>query len=237
MYMVTHKNVNYIPKGRIPIFVGFGFNKGNYIRDNLGDNISFKNKNYCELTALYWIWKNVKDAEYISIEHYRRFFMNSFLLKPISKKRVTEFLNNYDGIVTRKYKFHVSIKKYYSDKHYSADLSVVEEAIKIMYPEYLEDYKIVMDGHETSMCNMLVLPKSKFNEYCKWLFDILFYVEKNIDISDRDDYQKRVFGFLSERLQNVWMKSNNIKVKYLPIYYLDNSLLISKLKSFKHLVK
>ena len=43
-----------------------------YIQDNSGDNISVKNKMYCELTAQYWAWKNL-DADYYGFFHYRRY--------------------------------------------------------------------------------------------------------------------------------------------------------------------
>ena len=46
-----------------------------YIQDNTGDNISTKNPYYCELTGLYWAWKNL-DADYIGLVHYRRYFTN-----------------------------------------------------------------------------------------------------------------------------------------------------------------
>ena len=82
MYMVTHKPVDFIPEGRTPIFVGNGDNIRDYLRDNTGDNISEKNPYYCELTAMYWIWKNDSSSKYISIEHYRRFFMDPNALVP-----------------------------------------------------------------------------------------------------------------------------------------------------------
>jgi len=59
----------------IPIKVGFPNEPafGNMIRDNTGNNISYKNVQYCELTTQYWAWKNVK-ADYYGFCHYRRFF-------------------------------------------------------------------------------------------------------------------------------------------------------------------
>ena len=62
-----------------PLYVGKAEEKipDNALRDNTGDNISALNNNYCELTALYWLWKNYKqdDDEIIGFCHYRRYFI------------------------------------------------------------------------------------------------------------------------------------------------------------------
>lgn len=47
----------------------------NMIGDNTGDNISYKNLSYCELTAQYWAWKNydkISNPSHIGFMHYRR---------------------------------------------------------------------------------------------------------------------------------------------------------------------
>ncbi|MBQ3973839.1 MAG: DUF4422 domain-containing protein, partial [Lachnospiraceae bacterium] len=55
----------------LPVQVGAaGKEDLGYVRDDSGDNISGKNVNYCELTGLYWAWKNL-EADYIGLAHYR----------------------------------------------------------------------------------------------------------------------------------------------------------------------
>ena len=63
VYVITHKPFDYaqkLSKGYVPMMVGANFNDNprNYLTDNTMDNISDKNPQYCELTGLYWIWKN-----------------------------------------------------------------------------------------------------------------------------------------------------------------------------------
>ena len=73
--VATHKKYR-MPEDNIylPIQVGaegkqsFGFQ-----RDDAGENISSANPRMCELTAVYWAWKNL-NADYIGLVHYRRHF-------------------------------------------------------------------------------------------------------------------------------------------------------------------
>lgn len=236
MYMVTHKSVSFIPEGRTPIFVGNGDNTGRYVSDNTGDHISYKNKNYCELTAFYWIWKNDHSSDYVSIEHYRRFFMNPVSLFPriCQKKRLKGYLEKYNVVTSRYYRFGISIGEYYRQRHFAEDMDVVEDAVRNLYPEYLEDLHSVMNGFQCPMFNMNAMPKELFDTYCQWLFDILFYIEEHVDMSERTDYQKRIFGFLAERMLNVWIMHNHYQAKRLPVYYVGGSVIKSWIVSLKH---
>ena len=63
---------------------------------------------------------------------------------------------------------------------------------------------------------MFIAKKEIFDEYYKWLFDILFELEKRTDVSNYDDYSKRIIGFFAERMMTVWVLKNNLKVKELP---------------------
>lgn len=235
MYMVTHKTVDFVPDDRTPIFVGKGNNENRYLSDNTGDNISDKNANYCELTAMYWIWKNDNESKYVSIEHYRRFFMRKWNVFPMicSKENMLDVLKTHDVITSAFSLYGITNGEYYRQRHYETDLNIVREAIASLYPDYSDSFEAVMADDKLPMFNMFALSKNLFNSYCEWLFTILFYVEKKINLKGRTDYQKRVYGFLSERLMEVWIKRNALKAYRTPVYRYDENKVIAFLRSEK----
>ena len=217
IFIATHKIfINRTNNPYIPLYVGKS-NKEDleYLGDDTGDNISSKNANYCELTGLYWIWKNV-EVEYVGLCHYRRYFVNSlgFSLKEAT---VLELLKAYDIILPNKYKGTNSIICEYEKAHYIKDLEMSRDIINNRYPDYLNDFDIVMARDYGYYYNMFISNKELANQYCEWLFSILFELGDIIDISNYDSYQQRVFGFLSERLMNVWIEHKNLKIKEFPV--------------------
>lgn len=210
----------------IPLQVGCENNESlGYIGDNKGDNISCKNKNYCELTGLYWIWKNIK-ADYVGLTHYRRYFTSKSNAEIKRAKTVTEKLSliynreeietamqNYDIIAPSTHLILKNVYTKYKEQHHIKDLDKCREIIEKKYPEYLEAFDKLKKQKKYYICNMFIMKKELLNNYCEWLFSILFELEKNLDISEYSNTQKRVYGFLSERLFNVWLNYNdNLKV-------------------------
>ena len=57
---------------------------------------------------------------------------------------------------------------------------------------------------------MFVMRRDYFKDYMEWLFSVLFELEKRIDITDWDTYNSRVYGFVAERLLDVWLEHNGI---------------------------
>lgn len=194
--VATHKKY-WMPDDNVymPIHVGReGKASLGYIGDNTGDNISTKNPNYCELTALYWAWKNLK-CDYIGLCHYRRYFGNIGSIKNIltnnmfsqkikyiyTKKDYESLLNKYDIILPRKlYFYKIDIYKQYKDGHNINDLNMCYEIICEQFPEYKEAFLITMHKNSLYAYNMLVTKKFLFDEYMKWLFNILFTLEKKL---------------------------------------------------------
>ena len=240
--VATHKKY-WMPKDEIylPIHVG---KKGKvdlgYVGDDTGDNISIKNPNYCELTGLYWAWKNL-DCEYIGLCHYRRYFAHKLKSSKLKDKRQAiltkvdyeQLLQKYDVILPKKRNYYIeTVRSQYEHAHNKRDLDEVENIIKEKYPDYIKVFEKVMNSRKLYIYNMFVMKKSLFDEYCAWLFDILFTLESRIDISDYDKYNARVFGFLSERLFNVWLEKKSLKVKIINVVFLEKINWIKKGKEF-----
>ncbi|MBP1564496.1 MAG: DUF4422 domain-containing protein [Oscillospiraceae bacterium] len=241
IYVVTHKKYN-IPEmeGYVPIQVGaaLGSDLG-YLKDSDGDNISSKNKNYCELTALYYVWKNRLDDDIVGLVHYRRYFYSKKTLNLkkdiLTYKQIRNILKEYDVIVPYKMRrAGKTVKDDYSIHHNIHDYDECRNIISEQCPEFLQSFDNVSSSKELYQYNMMVCSKELFNNYCEWLFNILFELENRVDISDYDAYNQRIYGFLSERLLNVWIEHKNLKVKKLEVYNIESdkiSLLKSNIKN------
>lgn len=212
-----------------------------YIGDNTGDNISAKNANYCELTGLYWAWKNLK-CDYIGLCHYRRYFASKNLhINNLKKKKAVilhrqdyeKLLQEYDVILPVKRNYYIeTVRSQYEHAHNKRDLDETEKIIAEFYPEYSQAFTKVMGRTRLHILNMFVMKKQLFDEYCSWLFSILFVLEKRIDISSYNQYEARVYGFISERLLNVWREKQQLKIKEMPVVFLEKQNWIKKIEQF-----
>ena len=234
IYVITHKIFadETLDKDIYAILhVGLNSNcKSSYLRDDCGDNISYKKANYCEVTGLYCIWKNVEDPSetLTGINHYRRYFSTMpnyirytyFKGDPIilSQNKIEKALRKYDIIMPKKLKAFRKVKDIYAFEHCGEDISLLRKAIESVAPEFLGDYDRFMNSNSYWYANMMICKKIYFDEYCKWLFSVLDVLEPDIRLEKYPDaYQRRVFGFLAERLLNVWVIHKRLSVKEYPI--------------------
>lgn len=239
--IATHKKYR-MPKEKIylPLHVGSkGKEPIGYERDDSGINISEKNSSFCELTGLYWAWKNL-NCEYIGMVHYRRYFTAKSYIKLLKcKNSVRERLNcvldeteivelekKYDIIVPKKRKYIIeTLYSHYAHSHYSDHLDLTRTVIAQKCQEYLPAFDKVMSSRSAYMFNMFIMKKELLNEYCEWLFDILFEVEKHIDAEKLSPYQGRLYGRISELIFNAWLlrqvEVNDYKVKEVRLLYME----------------
>lgn len=213
IFIMTHKKIDPPKKaGYIPMLVGSVFHEEDfgYLRDDTGDNISGKNKNYSELTGLYWLWKNEGECDALGLCHYRRFFAgrDGGILEISEAEKL---LSKNDIIVPRHAKSPVSLRQQYIEKHHKEDLEALNYAIKKEKPEYARAYDAVMEGDIMYPCNMFIAKRDVFSDYCEFLFPVLFETERRLDISSYDEYAARVYGFLSERLLLTFIQKEGLK--------------------------
>lgn len=240
--VATHKEY-WMPDDKVylPIQLGRAINPElPYIGDNTGDNISTKQPYYSELTAIYWAWKNLK-ADYIGINHYRRYFSNErfHYFGEADKSKLFTYddfakaLQEAPVLLPKERNYYISSRyDQYRNAHNINDLEICRDVIGQLCPEYLGSFDNTMSKTHGHILNMFVMKYDIFCSYCEWLFYILFEVEKRIDITEYDIYQKRVCGYLAERFLDVWMMKN--KITYIEGNYvvLDRINWIKKIMRF-----
>ena len=238
IFVVSHKNVpilSGLPEGYAPLFVGPSRTKlaeqlpGSFT-DDTGDSISELNPFFCELTAMYWAWKNIH-ADVKGIVHYRRFFTEEnraggaeAFTSPIPNESVKQILESYDCIVPTPRPLLQRVGDDYARHHEAADMGLLKEAIAKQCPEYLPQFDYCMRSRYIFPYNMLIAREEVYDSYCAWLFPLLFNVYENTDLISRDVYERRAIGFLSERLLGVWLPLSAYRWKELPVAIPEMSL-------------
>lgn len=241
--VATHKVYKMpLEKIYIPLLVGSA-TKGDmdaslerYSRDDAGENISTKNANYCELTGLYWAWKNLR-ADYVGIAHYRRHFAKyAFGTKwnrIVDEKCLNKLLHKYDVVLPKKRNYYIETTyTQYIHAHNKQDLDETERILQEYYPEYMEAYENCMGSTKGHKFNMLIMRKEILDKYCEWLFDVLFRLEERLDISEYSLKDQRVFGYVSERLLDVWLTTNKIPYVELPVVHMEKQYWARKILNF-----
>ncbi len=221
----------------IPIQVGSeGKEKLGYVCDNSGDNISIKNSSYCELTGLYWAWKNL-DADYVGLVHYRRYFAIKRFGKKfdrvLSLKDADKLLDSCDVILPKKRRYFIeTLYSHYNHTMYVEPLDKTRKIISSKYPDYLNYFDELYKRRSAHMFNMFIMKKDILNDYCEWLFDILETLENSIDSTQYDSFHSRFYGRISELLLDVYIRKNNIKYKEVKFIYMEKINYLKKISSF-----
>ncbi len=220
IYVFTHKTFEEPTDPMyMPIHVGRAAYAGedarllSYLGDDTGDNISAENCYYSELTGMYWAWKN-STAEIIGTAHYRRYLLDPTRKDAIyTKEGILRDLEHYDVITTKELELNEPYIEGFASHHKISYFDETRRVIADLYPEYLEEFCQLSEEYRTYFGNMLICRRELFDDYCKWLFAILFELQSRIEIVEEDSYHRRIFGFISEFLQFVYIKHHGFLVR------------------------
>lgn len=250
IYVITHKTFDetIVPGDEYRILhVGLNDScRDNYLRDDTGENISFKNPNYCELTGLYWIWKNGEEGpdDLTGLVHYRRFFTKQKELTRFNRRPAVLMLQDVKDcfetkhtiILPKAVRTQYTLETAYAINHDIRDLRIVREIIREDCPDYLDSFDNVMHGRVFCGYNMFICKKRDLDSYCRWLFPLLKKLELSVGEMNREAYQARIYGFISERLLQVWVLQNRYHVIYFPVFNTEKkpeTVLVRSLKDLK----
>ena len=223
----------------LPLHVGKkGKDNLGYVGDDIGENISEKNPYYCELTGIYWAWRNLK-ADYIGLVHYRRQFKgknkqeNSLFDTVLSDVEIKELLKETGIILPKKRNYYIeNLYDHYKHTMYIEPLDVTGEIIKEFYPEYYQTFLKLHKRTSAHMFNMFIMKKEYFDKYCEWLFDVLGKLEIRMQGKEYDSFHARFYGRVSELLLDIWVETNNMKYKEVSVMSMEKVNWIKKGGSF-----
>lgn len=174
-------------------------------RDDNGEHISEKNRNYCELTALYWMWKNkVKPGSqedgrsvYYGLFHYRRMLD----INDTDIQRLIE--NNIDVVLPFPTIHEPDIYEHHTRYVREADWDAMRQALKELQPEYAKVFPSILSQPYFYNYNMLVAKASVLDQYCEWLFPILERTE-DLTTPKGNERSDRYIGYLGENLLTLY---------------------------------
>jgi hypothetical protein len=226
----------------LPLHVGrAGMADIGYVGDDTGESISEKNANYCELTGLYWAWKNLR-AEAVGLAHYRRHFtLDGVAARGLKGKwdcvltseQAYALLQKSEIVLPGKRKHYIENNyDHYVHAHKREAIEAAAICVKGMSPAYSDAWDRVMERTWAHLFNMFIMRYDRFNEYCEWLFGILGCIEGMIDTSLYTGREARVFGFVSERLLDVWIEANRLPYTEASVMYMESQNWAVKIGAF-----
>lgn len=184
--------------------------------DDTGDNISQKNPQYCEMTAHYWIWKNVHDTEYVGVCHYRRFFGID-----LSGNNIKEVMADTDVLMVEP-SWHIdSVYSYFAKFMGAENMTILSMVMKKRFPEYFKTLEKICDGIKFHPFNMLLCRKDLFDDYCQWIFTILEECEKHIKLVSYTN-ARRALAYMAELLTGVYFIHRQLRIKSVPYYKIED---------------
>ena len=235
VYVATHKVYDIPSDGCYqPIMVGSALRESipaSYLRDDSGENISKKNPNFNELTAIYWAWKN-SQSDIVGLMHYRRYMGGKKSHLPadrLTKAQMEALLRKYGVILPKARNYFIENQRnHYLHAHANEPYFIMEKVIRDDYPDFYPAFQEMEKSTKAHLFNMFVMKRVVFDDYATFLFGVLEKVEQQVDLSTLEGQDLRVFGFLSERLMDTWLHTRGYSYVEEPVISLDKTNWLDK---------
>lgn len=256
IFVITHKKVDEVnAKDYKYLLVGAKKNNtfsNNYNLDDSGENISDYNDSYCELTGLYWMWKNCKD-DYIGLVHYRRLFAhikphikligryivcstkNSFSL--LSSEEARRILQTRELIVKRSEKRIRNTKKLFTEQIGEELFCEIKSVLEKKHPEYMDVFYKVCKRHTHINCNMFVGRKNVIDAYCDWLFPLLQELDSDNEFKTGSRFHNRELGYVAELLFGIWIEHNAINYETMDTVFAGDGMNVNSIIPIRQLLQ
>lgn len=198
------------------------------MRDDTGENISAKNGSYCELTVLYWMAHNV-DADWYGLCHYRRYFSLRRTGCPqkriLTRAQLLPLLDTADIFLPKKRHYWLETNfTQYAHAHHEEDLWKARAALARLHPGQERVFDRVMARRSGHRFNLMLMRRDALQSYASWLFPLLDAAE--IDTTGYSARDKRVHGFLAERLLDVWLPKSRRRDYYFTFTLISISIFL-----------
>lgn len=137
----------------------------------------------------------------------------------LSELQAREILDTHDIILPRARRFRYSLETHYAKYHSARDLETIAEVLSELCPEYLPTWRKVLSGKILYANNMFVLRSELYQKFMEWWFGMLFAFESRVELDSYQGYQRRILGFVAERLLTLWVMHQELKIKELTLLY------------------
>lgn len=211
-----------------------------YQSDAQGEHISEKNDLYCELTALYWAWKNLP-ADALGLMHYRRYLGEPKRCcgrRPLRERiangeELAAYLEEKPILLPKKRDYFIENREdQYIHAHGRESLDMLRSVLREKCPQYLPALNSSLKRTAGHCFNIFVMRRDLADAYCSWMFDTLFEVEARMREQMPEAIAPRLFGFLSERMMDCWLETNGYDYMELPVVNMENQNWPRKIAGF-----
>lgn len=155
--------------------------------------------------------------------------VDKFLL---DEKSILNEIDGYDAVFVKP----IDLQKYNLNSNYEAlskapfwhNMDYIDKALEILkkkYPEMSDvAHKYLFNYRYSYLYNCFVMKRQLLDDFCNWIFDILFELENWVDVKTSPEKMYRTLGTIAEHFLGIWVLwvlQKGYKVNELPLLFIN----------------